>query len=519
MPDYLHPGVYIAESSLGAQTIAGVPTGTAGFVGPTERGPATPMLVTSWQDYQSWYGSTVDPSVSFLPFAVEGFFQNGGQRLFVARAIGTGATASTISGVGGSFDVSAIGGGRWGDRLRITVDSNVAAQDSVSPTESTPFQVTVRLYASVEDATNAPGDSTIQPELVEEYDNVNVLEGGRRNVVTVINAASRLVRLIATGTPMSRPTGMPFDALLTGGAEGKMDADSFTGASSVAPDLTGLAALESIREFAILACPDAVNSSYTAFGSSLIQAMVTQAETMKNRFVVTDVIAGQRDVNTIYPPVDTSYGAVYYPWIHVLDAKNNNPVLMPPSGHLAGLYARIDDQVGVWKAPANAHLRGLHDPGNGPLEFQVDQAQQDILNPRGVNAIRDFQATGRGILVWGARTMSSDPEWRYISVRRLSIYVRESLDQGMEWVVFEPNDQNTWTQVVSSGSAFLNTLWLDGGLMGASQNEAYFVLCDRSTMTQDDIDQGRLIFNVGIAPLLPAEFVILRIVQQTKTAP
>jgi len=186
---------------------------------------------------------------------------------------------------------------------------------------------------------------------------------------------------------------------------------------------------------------------------------------------------------------------------------------MPPTGHIAGIYARTDIERGVHKAPANAVVKGVLD-----LEFPATKAMQDIPNPRGVNCIRDFRSDGRGIRLWGTRTMSSDPEWRYANVRRLFLFLEESLTEGTQWVVFEPNGETTWANVRRFVSDFLFDQRRSGALPGATPEQAYFVRCDRSTMTQDDLDNGRLICLIGIAPVRPAEFVILRISQKTAAA-
>ena len=191
-------------------------------------------------------------------------------------------------------------------------------------------------------------------------------------------------------------------------------------------------------------------------------------------------------------------------------------------GHVAGTYARSDIERGVHKAPANEVVRGIITRDlNGnkkPLRFTINKAEHDLLNPKGVNVIRDFRADRRDIRVWGARTMSSDGQWRYVNVRRLFLFVEESIDEGTQWVVFEPNYEQTWAAVRRSITNFLVRVWRSGALVGATQEEAFFVKCDRTTMTQDDIDNGRLICLIGIAPVKPAEFVIFRISQKTAEA-
>jgi phage tail sheath protein FI len=179
----------------------------------------------------------------------------------------------------------------------------------------------------------------------------------------------------------------------------------------------------------------------------------------------------------------------------------------------------VDVERGVHKAPANEVVRGIVTRdlknNNKPLEFTLNKREHDILNPRGVNVIRDFRADGRDIRVWGARTMSSDSMWKYVNVRRLFIFIEQSIDRGTQWAVFEPNSEPTWIAVRTSITNFLRTIWRNGALMGTTQDEAFFVKCDRTTMTQDDFDNGRLICLIGVAPVKPAEFVIFRISQKT----
>jgi len=205
---------------------------------------------------------------------------------------------------------------------------------------------------------------------------------------------------------------------------------------------------------------------------------------------------------------DTQYAALYYPWVKV--QARGGAVDCPPSGHIVGVYARTDVERGVWKAPANVVLRDIIG-----LEQLINKREQDILNPSptNVNVIRDFRSRGRGIRVWGARCMTSDTPWNYVPVRRLFLFIEESIENGTQWAVFEPNDPRLWARLRQSVTAFLTTQWRAGALMGTTPEQAFFVACDRKTMTQDDIDNGRLIMLVGVAPVRPAEFVIIRIGQ------
>jgi uncharacterized protein len=215
---------------------------------------------------------------------------------------------------------------------------------------------------------------------------------------------------------------------------------------------------------------------------------------------------------------DSEYGALYYPWLEIEDPQPTNPnvigyVNLPPSGHMMGIYARSDINRGVFKAPANEVVNGIVG-----FSHHVDSGTQDILNPLGINALRDFTGENRGLRVWGARTVSSDPEWKYINIRRLFQYIEASIEYGTQWVVFEPNNELLWARVRQSVSDFLTDTWRSGALMGTKASEAFYVLCDRTTMTQSDIENGRLIVEIGIAPTFPAEFVIFRISQWTGSA-
>jgi uncharacterized protein len=225
-------------------------------------------------------------------------------------------------------------------------------------------------------------------------------------------------------------------------------------------------------------------------------------------------------VSTVRPLRDSSYGAIYYPRLLVVASHTPEGFkYVPASGHVAGIYARVDVDRGVHKAPANEVVRGIItrdlSSGQKPLSHTLNKREQDLLNPRGVNVIRDFRSDGRDIRVWGARTMSSDSMWKYVNVRRLFIFIEQSIDRGTQWAVFEPNSELTWIAIRTAISNFLRTIWRNGALMGVTEEEAFFVKCDRTTMTQDDFDNGRLICLIGVAPVKPAEFVIFRISQKT----
>lgn len=261
-----------------------------------------------------------------------------------------------------------------------------------------------------------------------------------------------------------------------------------------------LAELESNPEVALVYVPNAQAVS------GLADLILNHCEKLHNRFAIIDSIKGQSPSN-VSKPRASSYAALYYPWIQIRQSDTGKLILVPPGGHVAGIYARTDLELGVNKAPANQQVTVAVN-----LEFMVTEAQQGSLNVQGINCIRSF--TGRGILVWGARTLASDPEFKYVNVRRFMIYLEQSISKGTQWAVFEPNNQTTWTNVKTAVENFLYSCWQEGMLIGKKPQEAYFAKCDRTTMTQSDIENGTLIIQVGVAPVKPAEFMIFHISQK-----
>jgi len=286
-------------------------------------------------------------------------------------------------------------------------------------------------------------------------------------------------------------------------ALGDLTVDDIVGIDGGSGNRTGIQALEDIEEISLVAAPG-------MWSSTVNSALIQHCEQLRYRFGVIDArdglsIQGIRDFRDA---IDTKFAALYYPWIEVRDPSVHRNVIAPPSLHMLGLYARVDVNRGVHKAPANEVIGAIT-----RISQDVNQREQDMLNPKGINALRFFP--GRGNRVWGARTLSSDGSWRYINVKRTFIYVEASIDRGTQWVVFEPNDEPLWARVRATITNFLTSTWRSGMLQGSTPDEAFFVKVDRTTMTQDDIDNGRLICLIGIAPVKPAEFVIFRIQQKT----
>ncbi len=292
---------------------------------------------------------------------------------------------------------------------------------------------------------------------------------------------------------------------LANGSDGTISgltASDFKGLDNGPGKRSGIEAFKDIDEVNIIAAPGITDINVQL-------ALIAHCENLKDRFAVLDMQENAQKVSDLQAHrnlIDTSYAALYHPWIKVYDSLEKKDIFIPPSGAVMGIYARSDQARGVHKAPANEKLSGVVD-----LKYQLNKGEQDILNPAGINLIRAFP--GRGIRVWGARTCSSNSLWKYINVRRLFLYLEESIDEGTQWVVFEPNNEKLWARVRATITEFLTRVWREGALMGTKAEEAFFVKCDRTTMTQDDIDNGRLICVIGVAPVKPAEFVIFRIAQ------
>jgi uncharacterized protein len=283
---------------------------------------------------------------------------------------------------------------------------------------------------------------------------------------------------------------------------------------------TGLAALGEIDDIAIVAVPDGGGYGDAETSAQAADRLISHAERLRYRIAVVDAPQGSSmtEVRAFRGRFDSKYAAFYHPWIEIFDPLERpsqgappKRLLLPPSGFVTGIYARSDIERGVHKAPANEVVRGLT-----RFEANINKGRQDVLNPEGINALRFFE--GRGNRVWGARTMSSDPEWKYVNVRRLFIYIEHSIDKGTQWAVFEPNGPRLWANIRQTVEDFLLVLWRDGALLGDKPEQAYFVRCDRTTMTQNDLDNGRMICLIGVAPVKPAEYVIFRIGQWTGDA-
>jgi len=344
-------------------------------------------------------------------------------------------------------------------------------------------------------------------EQTEVFDNLSMNNAVPNYLAKVINEASELVKVTDLEAGSVPPFNQPSNKNgLSDNLKDGSDGESPTEADYIGEDLgpnkrTGIESLVDVDQISIIAIPG-------RYEQAIQNAMISHCELLKDRFAILDPPKGSdvQEIQNHRGLYDSKYTALYYPWIKVYDALTEKNILVPPSGQIAGIYARSDTERGVHKAPANEVVRGAVG-----VEVKISKGEQDILNPLGVDCIRPFP--GRGIRVWGARTISSDSLWKYINVRRLFLFLEESIDEGTQWVVFEPNDEKLWSRVNQTITQFLTRVWKDGALMGTTPEEAFFVKCDRTTMTQDDIDNGRLIVMIGVAPVKPAEFVVFRIAQ------
>ena len=519
MPEYKTPGVHIEEVERGPKPVEGVSTSVAGFLGVTERGPLGPELVTSFADYQRLYGGfetddawTASGSDTTLPFAVRGYFENGGNRAYVARIVPenwiTNTRIADVTLTSGSTDVltvKAIGPGLWGGNVAVDIDD-------ASSGASNRFKLRVGYWRNASDLstdydtiTDAANEGL--PDHEEVYDELSADKTETNYVKSIVDGSSGLITIEDEGSasaPDNGTSSLSFGVSSPDSAlDKKVEASDFTGDAT--SERRGIETFDEVDEITMVSVPDE-----NAF-SGIRKAVIGHCERRKDRIAILG--SAPNTTLTGFPSGDlrSEYAALYYPRLSVRNPETGLERNVPPGGHVAGIYARSDAAVGVHKAPANESVRGI-----AGLERTVTKEDQQSLNPVGVNCIRNFQ--GRGTLLWGARTTSDDPSWKYVNVRRLFMYVEESIEEGTQWVVFEPNNPDLWARVRQSISNFLTGLWEDGALMGTSPDEAFFVKCDRTTMTQNDIDNGRLICEIGIAPVKPAEFVVFRISQTTAGA-
>ncbi len=517
MPNYLAPGVYVEEVSSGSRPIEGVGTAVAGFVGFTEKGPISePTLVTNWTQFGRIFGGFVEHA--YLPHSVYGYFLNGGGSAYIMRLPDgreDGEQPLSRASVPAATD-----DGRPAFAVRaITSGSGDSGSGSGAGSGSSADEFSV----SVSEASQ-PGDDTFRLDVLrngkveESFDNVTT-KRGQNNVATVVSKQSKLITLEDTKSALAMPkkdTVVPLSANLP--MPRKLTTDQYVGDTV---SRTGLSSFEAIDEITMVMVPDLMSAYQRgvidADAVKAVQlAMIAHCELMSDRVAILDPPPGLnsqqvKEWRSEYAGYDSKYATLYWPWLQVMDPVSGSRFTLPPSGHVAGVWARSDETRGVHKAPANEVLRGVI-----ALQTTITRSEQELLNPLGINCMRAFPA--QGIRIWGARTLSSDPEWRYINVRRLFNFIEESILNGTNWVVFEPNDEYLWESVQRVISAFLQRIWRSGALVGRNSADAFYVKCDEENNPPESRDAGNLIVEIGVAPVKPAEFVVFRISQMPQGA-
>lgn len=566
--DYFAPGVYVEEVDRGSRPIEGVSLSVPGFIGFTEdvRGDAEvfqPMLVTTWEQYLEYFGKPGSDGFTdfnaYLPFAVYGWFLNGGGRCWVS-SIGTKLPGSDPPPPEQTATQLLTSSGRPSllFNLKGVSDDNSDGETPALPAVSGPL--TIKIEASTP---RPPEDSDAEPplddgqyfkltvqreqDILETYDHLTmreeveaeegayVLEALQESqtidvsIAEGLGSVSALSKRPSNGTyPVNPPPPFIENAdRLPRDLQGKRD------------DRSGVQGLFEIDDVAMIACPDLMRVYEEGLLDidqvhGVMEMMVSMCENSAPsppfRMVVLDpppIKPGKNDNRAVRPeqqrPQDVAtwlrqgfnrrsmFAALYYPWIKVPNPRNGGrPLAIPPCGHMMGVWCRTDENRGLFKAPANDTPRGVVG-----LAYDTNFREQELLNPLGINCIRNFSNYNRGIKIWGARTLvdPSNIQWRYIPVRRLMSYIEKSIEIGTQWVVFEPNDSTLWGRVTNTVSSFLEGLWRQGALAGATASESFFVKCDGELNTQETMMMGRLHIEVGVAPVRPAEFVIFRISQ------
>ena len=491
-----YPGVYIEELPSSVRPIAGVATSVALFIGWAAQGPVDRVeRLTSFADFERTYGGL--DIRSLLGYSVRHFFENGGEEACVLRIAMTDSptaseNASTASASRGDLTISASSPGAWANRHRIRL-----VQSTDSPER---FGI---------DVLHAPSGNGV----VEAFDDLTMAPGDARYAAAVVNGRSRLIKVLVSGSSpptdvtldWSSPTHAGSDGLAIGPSHA-----SFQAATLAAFEAGG--AIDTIDHFSLLCvpgltAPDTIRALQARCRHRRAFMIVDceQGETVGHALLSIGNIAGAGATNA----------ACYFPWVRAADPLQPGLARsFPPCGFVAGIFARTDRNRGVWKAPAGteAMLRGAQG-----LDLSLSDREMSQLNAQAINGLR--ARPGRGSLVWGARTLAGNQhgasEWKYVAVRRLALFLEESLLRGTQWAVFEPNDETLWARIRLNVDAFMNNLFRQGAFQGSRAEHGYFVRCGRETMSEQDIRLGTVNILLGFAPLKPAEFVVIKIQQVT----
>ncbi|MDN3512409.1 MAG: phage tail sheath subtilisin-like domain-containing protein [Candidatus Jettenia sp.] len=510
-----YPGVYIEEIPSGVRTIVGVATSITAFIGRSLMGPVNePVRIQGFPDFERRFGGLWVKST--LSYAVYQYFLNGGADALIVR-VHNGATKASLSLQAGSdiLTLEAINEGEWGNNLQAIIDYNTKDKDSPSP-DSNLFNLTIQKTNPI----------TKEVQQAEVFRNISVNGSDARFVTKVLEQESTLVRVQGT-VPSTRPDASLIDAVTNkpiaqasnnDGGDGSDLTDIHISSPSLEVKKEGIWALKKADLFNLLCIPPLTHEN--DIGTSTLSAALKYCKDQRAMLIV-DPPSVWNDVSKVF---DSTLGvdklnlrdenaAIFFPRLKMPDPlKENRLEEFVPCGAVAGVFARTDAQRGVWKAPAGIDtiLTGVAE-----LTMKLTDGENGLLNPLGVNCLRDFPGIGR--VVWGARTLEGADhlasEWKYVPVRRTALFLEESLYRGLKWVVFEPNDEPLWAQIRLNVGAFMNNLFRQGAFQGKTPREAYFVKCDSETTTQTDINLGIVNILVGFAPLKPAEFVIIKIQQ------
>jgi phage tail sheath protein FI len=559
--DYFAPGVYVEEVDRGSRPIEGVSMSVAGFVGFTEdvRGDAElfkPMMITNWSQYLEFFSKPGSDGFTdfdaYLPFAVQGWFLNGGGRCWVT-SIGTKLPGSTPPPPEETSTKLLTGGGKPSLSFNLQLPEG---EDATAQLPSSSGRITVAIEESepkpVDDENAEPPLNTGEfftlkvmsgKDVLETYEHLSMnpeVETAVADYVVTALESSEYVTIndiSVSGQALSRRPANGFYEVAPPPYISPPDRIT-RDIQGVRDDRQGIQGLFEVDEVAMIACPDLMRAYQNGLLDldqvhGVMEMMLSLCENSfpgpAYRMAVIDpppVKMGKNDNGAVAPEEQrpqhvaewltsfnrrSMFGALYYPWIKVANPRNGGrPIMVPPCGHMMGIWCRTDESRGIFKAPANETPRGVLG-----LAYETNMREQELLNPVGINCIRNFANYNRGYKVWGARTLvePDNIQWRYISVRRLLSYIEKSIEIGTQWVVFEPNDQDLWARISRTVSTFLERLWREGALFGGSPGEAFYVKCDGELNTHETMMMGRLYVEVGVCPVRPAEFVIFRISQ------
>jgi hypothetical protein len=484
-----YPGVYIEEIPSGVRTITGVATSIAAFIGWAAQGATdSAQLTLSWSDFEREFGGL--DSRSYLGYAVYHFFLNGGQQCYVIRLVASGAAVAKVTL--SSLTLTAKNPGQWANDYSMTIKRRAAPN-------AKRFRLAV-VYKS----------GTTEETTVETFENLSMDSTDSSFAGAVVTEDSAFVNA-AVATAATEPANGT--TKLNGGKDGDVLApsDSDFQKQLVPGNGAGIDLLDQVDLFNILCIPGETDAATLA----QVETYCHDRRAMllvdcESTAIFTSVKNGP---STTLTGVDGINAAFYFPWLNAPDPLlGNRPRAFPPCGFIAGIFARTDSTRGVWKAPAGTEASLT---GASSVVVPLTDAQNGVLNPQAINCIRNFPVYG--IVSWGARTLNGNDEqaseWKYVPVRRLALFLEESLYRGTKWVVFEPNDEPLWSQIRLNLGAFMQTLFRQGAFQGTTPQQAYFVKCDDETTTQDDINRGVVNILVGFAPLKPAEFVVIQIQQ------